>query len=608
MDTLPNPGAARVLTLLTVYAVDGAVRVASAECEIADATGGTSYRYSGGLASADLLESMGDYGGEPGDASVPVTFIIEDSAPELASWGHVLTMAQAEVALWVEGTDWSLRRVVIQGQIRNPEWGRAGEPVSASVDAKLWDDPTLIPPLTARIDGTTWPEVETLNAEYLGAYYPIIIGRPGVVGTSLSSTGHIGGSKGLWAEHGATYVTGSHCYGIKLVVAGHHCLSGDIGTAGATEFGGRVYAIDPDTGEEIRMRVRNGVDDRGHPVAWIPWWSEWTVSEPANQYQFDAGTTYWYRFADDDGAQTYGIGEAGANNAYVVEGQRVPYIAWDDDIRTGGGMMWRGELLRNAADVVEWAVSQTGLTVDVAAFRALRSYLSAWNIDAVIEPGADRISPWTWLRENVLPMLPISLVMTGRGLSPILWRLDARPADATLRLDLDADQSISLSSPIRVDDSRIANRIVVDYARDLRAARYVGRLTIGPGPYLAPTELVSAVCVESVRRYRTPRGEPLIVDHHLELPAVYDAGTAAAAAEFVALDRALAKVTTTAMLPVSTYGPSLRRGAVAIIDSDAHKLSDQVALVTEIRWPRAGVLAEVGLRLLPDPSRYWRAS
>lgn len=604
---LIDPGTEDWVWLVTIETPGAPLRLASRDAHIADATTGTTYIYRPGVASVSAAPAMGDAAEAPPELSIPVTLLDVDGYAALASQGHRLPLARAEVAVWVDGTDWSRRVVVGVGQVQNPEWGIVGEPIRFMVAAKLWEDPSLIPAATARIDGETWPHVETLLPDTLGSVYPIVIGKPGIVSTMVDASGMVSATRGVWAEHNPTYSDSPNCDGIKCIIAGHHVQIGENGT-----FGGRVYTRDSAGQNEARMRVRNGYDGRGQPIAWIPWWSEWTVSAPDDQFEYDAGTTYQYSPADTDAAATYGIGDDTANNAYVTEDQEVPYLTWLDDIDGGGGLEWRGELLRNACDVIEWVCSFTGQNIDSAAFASLKPALAAYKIDTVIEGSGDneRTSPWEWLKSNVLPMLPITLAIGPRGIYPVLWRWGAGAADATVWLNADIDAQISAEGGIRVETSGIRNRFTAKYARSIATGQYVGEMALGPEPYDPAVPLVhqSAICRLSASLYRHPNGQPYIAEDSIELPCVYDDGTVAAVLESRAQRYALAVELLDLIVPVRTYGPQLDEGAVAAVTYTALGLSNRAAIVLGFDLNADNLTATVRLRLLPDLPTLWSAA
>lgn len=610
-----DPGRARVVAVLTVDPDGLAIRVATWPIDVEDAAVGTSLRFGGGLVSVTWSAEVPEPGGESPSTSVSVSVLDDGETAtygELVARGFRLALARAEVAVIVEGQDWSERQVVVLGQIQHPEWGVRGEPVRFTVAARVWEDPSTVPPPTWLVDGTTWPAPETLLPEHLGKTYPIVFGRPGVVSDNVDSSGMVAATVPVWAEYDPTMHASSNRSGIKLVLCGGHTVSGAVGTAGSSEWGGRVYMRDANGLNVVRMRARNGFDQRGQPVTWMPWWSEYTSGPPPDDFEYDAGTNYTYGPTDDDGSVTYGTGENVLANTYWTEAQELPFVTWLDDIRTGGGLLWRGRLCRDAVDVLHWCLSQTGQNIDGAAFDALRGSLSAYKIDSVIASTADgeRLSPWEWARQNVLPVLPVSVVMGPRGLRPVVWRWHARAADATVRLDLEADPSIGRDGPVTVDTSNVRNRFVARYALSARSGQYVGKMTMGPDAYDPdePTRLESAACRVSASLHRHPNGSPYVAEETVDLPAVCDDLTVAAVLNDRAAQMALGVESAAFVVPMIPYGRSVAEGAVAIVNDPERGHVERVALVTGYDVDPVAETLTVRVRILADLSALWSAA
>ena len=204
-----------------------------------------------------------------------------------------------------------------------------------------------------------------------------------------------------------------------------------------------------------KSKTPNLYDELNQPVAVANWYADYTGTPPTQPYDHEAGPTYNYFTTDTDGNPSYGLGYSVVLAAVNTADQVQVYVSWLDDIDGEGGLMWRGELIRNGAAVLEWAASQTGQMVDAAAFRVARSACAGFNFDGYIDA---RVSPWEWAKQNILPFLPLVLDIGPDGVRPIPWRPTVSDADVTLRLDADLDPRISRTSTIRSDITRIVNR------------------------------------------------------------------------------------------------------------------------------------------------------
>lgn len=139
---------------------------------------GTAIEHDGGLDSVELEEAVSGPDADPDSMSLPfeVFFPADVSVAELAAAGHDLAAATGELALWVEGTPYSERQVVLVGRVSSPEYGDIDEPVSFSLEEAPWEDASIILAAAARVTSTTWP---TAPEESLGQYYPYVFGCPG---------------------------------------------------------------------------------------------------------------------------------------------------------------------------------------------------------------------------------------------------------------------------------------------------------------------------------------------------------------------------------------------------------------------------------------------
>ena len=62
-----------------------------------------------------------------------------------------------------------------------------------------------------------------------------------------------------------------------------------------------------------------------------------------------------------------------------------------------------------------------------AAWLGVRAYLDAWTVDLYLD---EPVGPWTWIVDTLLPSLPLSVRTGPSGLTPVLWRPDARADEA----------------------------------------------------------------------------------------------------------------------------------------------------------------------------------
>lgn len=137
--------------------------------------------------------------------SVALSFVWPENVAALIEEGHALDGAEAELCQHAYGDDWSQRRIVVRGQLVDPEYDAEGEPVTCSLQEQISDDQTTLPFDLVTINEITFPTSGTLNATIYddseGVVVPFVFGTPGgstaggspayVLGETPSGTGFI---------------------------------------------------------------------------------------------------------------------------------------------------------------------------------------------------------------------------------------------------------------------------------------------------------------------------------------------------------------------------------------------------------------------------------
>jgi hypothetical protein len=568
--------------LLTIEWGGLVIRLSDDQVDVERADG-TWLQYDGGLQSVDVSEAISLTGDSVGQLSIPIEFFAPpgQSIAERIGRGDDFSAARGELARWVEGSTYEERRVVLVGRLADPEYGSDDEPISTSLEEALAEDAAIIPTATAIVSSDTWPQTASLTDAWPGTVYPIIIGRPGAVSTDIGPQGWVPASPGLWADRRDDFQVARATYhpditsGLILVVAGHH--------VSAT----RVYLnTDIDT-TGIRAPVLNGFDLRGQPIAFVPWYGSLNTAG-IDPYEYDISANYDDQINDSDGGIAYGLGSVDIDDSYQAPEQYPVFVGWYDPLTTGGGLEAGGRLTREAGDVLEYLLGLSTLTVDRGRLAAAKPMLSRFLLDGCISA---RVSPWEVLRDEILPLLPVSIVSGPAGLYPVVWRYDARPEQATHVIDADADPSIERDGRILYDSSDRANQITVEYAYSYRRQVHAGSLRLGAEGDEGVT--VHPLC--SWSRARTGR----VLDRTISSVWVYDTSTAYAVAEWQAAAYCLPTRTVAYRLPEAEF-VTIERGDVVLVTDSTVYLSGAVALVREVRTDGTGYLTAT-LQLLDSP-------
>ena len=115
------------------------------------------------------------------ERSAVVEIFPEIDVGALVSQGHDLNTGTAELSLWVEGTPYEDRVVMLTGDTGSPGYGAINEPINFSLSERAWDDVGQILDPAGKITSETWPEY---GGDAVGKFYPLVFGTPGEYRTS----------------------------------------------------------------------------------------------------------------------------------------------------------------------------------------------------------------------------------------------------------------------------------------------------------------------------------------------------------------------------------------------------------------------------------------
>lgn len=578
----------RIYWLLTIQWGGLTIRLADDQVDV-QTDDGTPYQFDAGLDELEVSEAIALLSDSAGQLSIPLEFLLPPgvSIAQRIALGDDFSTARGELARWIEGTSWEKRRVIIAGRLTDPEYGSDDEPISTSLEEMMMDDTTLIPAASKSISTATWPNTDSLVDEWPGSMYPIIIGKPGRVSTDIGANGWIPGSPGVFADFRAdfhTAVLGQYpdiSSGLLLVIAGHHVE--------AT----RVYLNNDEyTKGDLRFIVINNWDELGNPVAVVPFYATTTATDP---YEWDGTADYDTDILDSDGNRSFGLGAVPVDIGETFsdpEIQRPVFVGWYDPLTDGGGLVVSGKLIREAGDVLEYLLGLSTIQVDRGRVAAAKPLLSRFLLDGCI---AARVSPWAVLRDEILPLLPVSLCSGPEGLFPVVWRYDATAADATIRIDADTDPAVSREGRVKYDAEDRANLIEVAYAYSYRRKNYAAKLVIGAQ---SDHDADDSVIVHPLCEWSRARtGE--VRDAKIETPWVYDTSTAYAILEWQAAANTLPSRTVDYRVPEASYLHVERGEVVSLTDSELY-LTDAACLLREVRTDGSGYLT-LTLLLLERP-------
>lgn len=585
---------------------------------------GNETRYTGALEVEDVPLEVAVRNADAPALTVPAVIHFDGVAdvPLRISQGHDLGAALCKLYVWLEGT--SKRVLLLDGQVLDPLWGAAHEPVSLSLLDTRRENAQRFPPLDARVSPATWSGMYGSSVEQ---FYPWVIGKPGdnatgawgapalVVETVLKVTtsnryidfnegaGEVTATLGvgsyspaeLAAEvvaemdgagtdtYTATIEAGTGLWTIASASGGTFRLLWSTGTNAANTAGTLLGAdTSSDTGSDSSHTFTsraNGSARRlliaGHEVAEaaVEVINTQDDSEEAfNVVSVDDGTGRTVATVDIDSASTLGVSVSGSYFARI-NGQ--------------GGLKYRGALLEGAGDVIAWAYDQTDVPVNRGSLQAIAPALNTYKLAGYIMAAPnERVDLVAWLRTHVFPLLPVSLYDGPQGVEFVLWRWGAKASDAVAQL-VEGDNAERSGRMEYGPRAAIRNEFRFDYALDANGRKPTRREVV-TGDRLAEGTF-SRICSESRTLYGAQPWES-------SSAYVYDPVTAARIVRNYVAELTPRHVLAQYVVP-EYIGAHLRRGdVVEVTDAELH-ISARLFFITSTPVDE-GEFVRLGLRSL----------
>lgn len=449
----------QLVWLVTLEFAGLTLRMATLAVDVNNDAG--SLAYVGTLEELEHQETMTLFSLQAEGEEIVVEGMAPCDVPTLAAEGHRLEGCAVEVAqvrARVTGHGatavdaWEDRCVLLTGTAVQAQWGAYKN--GASFVRFAARRPDLVnrrkmPPLDQRVNRSTWP-TGGLSDEDLNVAYPLVFGYPGR--DTLDQDGVMPAARVAWLTKELLYHV--ICVGLAPMDAATIRVFHKDAPIGVSLNVGTSY----DTG----AAVIESRDPKNCLVYTVDYHSEGYYTGGGNQIN-DVFQPPVQEGADDH--VFWGLGDA-----------------------TGGGYLWRGEVIRNAADVLAYALVTGGIAVDVARFESARAQLDRFKIDHALTVNVD---PLDWVKERLLPILPVSLAYGNAGLYPVVFDPSATAADVVLTIDCQADPQIEAAELVEEDASHVENLITLSYGYNARTQKY--RYTRRYGPtFVDSTDYASA--------------------------------------------------------------------------------------------------------------------
>lgn len=485
-----------------------------------------------------------------------------------------------------EASEW------FRGTVRNTSWGASSQDLTCSIVAihntfPFPDERMVVDQETQPDNNDVWAsggstiyKLWTGNAsKWVGWYYPLVIGYPGYRGPN------------------STPLPTVPCPVVQTATGNVDIFDPTNPTVPKPTIGATGYVVAVAGGNvEANSSSTIWVQDMSLDVA-----TDVGDVEPVDTYTLHSSMDgRWYKSgvsqsAGDKLNQKY----VGFEKAGVFGGEPEYKAAFSPGC---GGLLWRGEVMRGAADIFEWgALTYTDLRIDKAKLSANRMILNAYRFDTFVNEATDFVE---WYMDTVLEHIPATIARGERG-----FYLAYMPNIATTRqsiLDItvyspdDVDsfnaEPISEQSSISSDVSGLVNEITVKYQP--AESGYVQTFILtsefrkmvrlpGGGAFPDNRTILDKNCRASQVINGVVKGEKLLDD-------VWDDATAYQIAKDYAADNALPKQTVSYSMDVK-YRWLCPGDIVRLNDRDL-SLTNQLCRVDDVVVSTTNI--EVELRLI----------
>jgi len=525
---------------------------------------GETFDYTGGLEFAEeFADAIDPFGSSPSERTVEISLhasLIVDVANQIMK-GYDLAAARGKLWLYEANTETAV--LFVDGVVRGVEFGGIEEPVSFSLEEVMADDAGLFPPLTARIDASTWPNhAETARGER----YPWVFGQPGLHYDTADGNVDYGYAS-------PAYLVDTTGGAQVLLIAGHHVEAGQV----------RLLC---EGAQKNLVTVTNTHDGLGNPCA------------------------------------TCEVGSTGSGGAGAAEDDDTFFVKWHTQ---GGGVMHPdGSLMSGAGDVLRYMLGFSRMRIDHGRVAAAIPMLNQFRIDTAIVCAPDkRFTPWAWIEDHLTGLLPVSWrISPGAqgGFYPVVWRFDATSHDAVAKIRASAEvhgaDNLSLHSELVAPNayregrasfssrSEVANEFTLEYQSDLKDGAAWARKTLtGDLALVEKDEAATAnlYCHTSRTRYRGADGLPQTVSIDLKSDLIWEPATAAMVLSWLSRKHAIQSVFVSYVVDAEA-ACNLEPGDVVLVTDTELQFTEYLFMVESITW-RSDRFLSLDLRSLVDAAR-----
>jgi len=371
--------------------------------------------FSAGLAGFTFADEVQLFEFGASERSIRIKADLDVDIAELIAKGADLTSARASVYQWVEGTDYADKRpILVNGLVDKPSYGERGESIRFSLKSNLHDSIATYPAEKLQIAATS--EFTDANKTHnTWTDYE---------GTSYPMIfGRPGNNYAGEVKTGSPAVLGD-----RWIIAGHRCGAGLV-SVHEQDYNLTPFSLAVGTDTDLQGNLYSYVDI---PVALIN--STWGISPYYNAK---------------------------------------PFIKWPTTSFSRESIRDEGKMMRGAGEILEHFVDQAGdIEWDSGRARVVLKELNQIKLDfAITEP----IEIWEWLRANLLPLAPVSMVNAGSGWYPIIVDRSLSGNEPVAKVNTDRDLwDRTADVDYEFADRKPRNSFRVEYGVDVRSDKPIG--------------------------------------------------------------------------------------------------------------------------------------
>ena len=385
-------------------------------------------QYLSGLSFLEYEDTIGLFDSESSSREVSVSVLFQQG--QAAGWTAIsdtrrdLGEATGELSLHIEGDNLADREIIVSGHLGSPTHGSRFEPVDFTIIESDWLDPALLPAPGAKVHRKTWPKSLAgghdmrRDDQAKGQHYPQIFGDPGKYPPAE------------WWGKGSGYMPMTPALMVKIDTTDedNRAQPATLLLAGHATYLPAVPLVN----------IYNETKRR---------WFTATPALTADSLGRTVTTT-----------TTLAAGPGAAN--YIEPGDGL-WVAWT----AAGGVPNKHETgpARGAGEIIDYLLGFSKLRIDTLRGRSVLLEVDGFALDFwTNEPRA----PFDIIKEDILPLLPLSPQIRQEGLGFVYWRWDAVAADAVATLDVGQELG-ERSGPVEVSSiDDVYNTIRIDYCQE----------------------------------------------------------------------------------------------------------------------------------------------